>query len=61
MTTKPDAPKRLIIDNLQFERNRGDSVKILTSGGKLVAAINREDWDEVAKFFMAISNRDALL
>lgn len=55
------APQRLIIGNLQFERCKDKDVKVLSSGGKLLCSIHKEDWYRVGSFFESIASPGARL
>jgi hypothetical protein len=62
MTTLTPAPKRLITPNIQLERNKDKSVKIIDGkSGSVRAYIPKDDWFEVAEFFNEISKPGALL
>ena len=61
MTDRREAPERLLTTNIQYERERGDNVKLFSAGGRPLCSIHRDDWEAVRDFFKAITARGALL
>jgi len=60
MTTIEPAQKRLILkNNLQLERDRNFSVKVIDEiDGAVVALVPQSDWQKTADFFAAIAKAD---